>query len=110
MVLPPASRYSGSLAPPAFCRILAALFCDPARRRGPGLFLHARSRWRSERVRIPQPAGIAIRAALSLTQTSGAPGTKITLTGSGFAPSETVEVYGGHIGAAPFFTVTTSNT
>ena len=49
-------------------------------------------------------------AALSLTQTSGAPGTKITLTGSAFAPSETVEVYGGHIGAAPRFTVTTSNT
>jgi hypothetical protein len=56
-----ADRYSGSLAPPAFCRILAARFCDPARRRGPGLFLHARSRWRSERVRIPQPAGIAFR-------------------------------------------------
>ncbi len=49
-------------------------------------------------------------AALSLSQTSAAPGTKVTLTGGGFDPSETVEIYGGHIGVAPLFTVTTSNT
>jgi len=49
-------------------------------------------------------------AALSLSPSSGTPGGKITLTGSGFNPSETVEIYGGHIGVAPLFTVTTSNT
>jgi hypothetical protein len=48
-------------------------------------------------------------AVLSLSQTNGSPGTKITLTGSGFAASETVEIYAGHIGAPPLFTSTTSD-
>ena len=48
-------------------------------------------------------------AALSLSQASGSPGTKVTLTGSGFAPTETVEIYGGHIGAPPLFATTTAD-
>ena len=50
-------------------------------------------------------------ASLSLGESSGAPGTPLTLTGSGFDPSETVIVYGGHIGAPPIIaTVTTDAT
>jgi hypothetical protein len=48
-------------------------------------------------------------AALSLSQASGSPETKITLTGSGFAPTETVEIYAGHIGLPPLFTTTTTD-
>ena len=48
-------------------------------------------------------------AALSLSQSSGAPETKVTIAGSGFAPTETVEIYGGHIGAPPLFTSTTTD-
>ena len=48
-------------------------------------------------------------AALSLSDTSASPFTKITLTGSGFAPTETVEIYAGHIGAPPLFTMTTTD-
>ena len=46
-------------------------------------------------------------AALSLSQTSGSPGTKLTATGSGFAPAETVDIYAGHIGVTPLSTTTT---
>src|ERR1039457_386860 len=48
-------------------------------------------------------------AALSLSQASGSPGTKLTMVGSGFAPTETVEIYAGHIGAPPLFTTTTTD-
>jgi len=48
-------------------------------------------------------------AALSLSQASGSPGTKVTLTGSGFAPTETVEIYAGHIGAPPVFASATTD-
>jgi hypothetical protein len=48
-------------------------------------------------------------AALSLSQASGSPGTKVTLTGSGFAATETVYIYAGHIGAPPLFTTTTTD-
>jgi hypothetical protein len=46
-------------------------------------------------------------AALSLSQTGGPPGTELTTTGSGFAPSETVAVYVNHIGGSPLLTTTT---
>jgi hypothetical protein len=45
-------------------------------------------------------------AALSASQTGGPPGTKITTTGSGFAPSETVNLYVNHIGGQPLITTT----
>jgi hypothetical protein len=48
-------------------------------------------------------------ATLNLAQASGSPGTKITLAGSGFNPSETVAIYAGHIGVAPLFTITAAN-
>ena len=48
-------------------------------------------------------------AALSLNQTSGSPFTKVTLTGSGFAPTETVEIYAGHIGVPPLLATTTAD-
>jgi hypothetical protein len=48
-------------------------------------------------------------ATLSLSQASGSPETKIILTGSGFAPTETVEIFAGHIGTPPLFTTTTSD-
>jgi len=48
-------------------------------------------------------------ATLNLGEASGSPGTKITLAGSGFNPSETVAIYGGHIGVLPLFTVTAAN-
>ena len=48
-------------------------------------------------------------AALSLSQTGGSPGTKLTITGSGFAATETVDVYAGHIGATPLSTTTTDS-
>ena len=31
------------------------------------------------------------------------------MVGSGFAPTETVEIYAGHIGARPLFTTTTTD-
>jgi hypothetical protein len=40
-------------------------------------------------------------ATLSLSQTGGPPGTELTTTGSGFAPTETVAIYVNHIGGAP---------
>jgi hypothetical protein len=46
-------------------------------------------------------------AALSLSQTGGPPGTKVTTTGSGFAPLETVDIYIDHIGGPPLITTTT---
>jgi hypothetical protein len=46
-------------------------------------------------------------ASLSLSQTSGSPGTKLTMTGSSFAPTETVDIYAGHIGSTPILTTTT---
>jgi hypothetical protein len=48
-------------------------------------------------------------AALSLSQASGSPGTNVTLTGSGFAPTETVEIFAGHIGLPPLFTTATTD-
>jgi len=48
-------------------------------------------------------------AALSLSQASGSPFTRVTLTGSGFDPTETVEIYGGHIGVPPLFASTTTD-
>ena len=48
-------------------------------------------------------------AALSLSQADGSPGTKLIMVGSGFAPTETVNIYGGHIGAPPLFTSTTTD-
>ena len=48
-------------------------------------------------------------ATLSLSQGSGSPETEITLTGSGFAPTETVEIFAGHIGLPPLFTSTTTD-
>jgi hypothetical protein len=48
-------------------------------------------------------------ATLSLGEASGSPGTRITLAGSGFNPSETVAIYAGHIGVPPLFTVTAAN-
>lgn len=48
-------------------------------------------------------------ASLSINPTSGTPFTEVNLTGSGFAPAETVEIYGGHIGAPPRFTLTTTD-
>jgi hypothetical protein len=63
---------------------------------------------------VPSPFGsftlqVWPAAALSLSQTSGSPGTKVTLTGSGFAPAETVEIYAGHIGVPPLFATTTTD-
>jgi hypothetical protein len=46
-------------------------------------------------------------ASLSLSQTSGSPGTKLTLVGSGFAAAETVNVYAGRIGTSSILTATT---
>jgi hypothetical protein len=40
-------------------------------------------------------------AALSLSQASGSPGTKLTFTGSGFAANETVEIYAGQLSTSP---------
>lgn len=40
-------------------------------------------------------------ASLNLSQTGGPPGTKLTTTGSGFAPEETVDAYINHIGGSP---------
>jgi hypothetical protein len=48
-------------------------------------------------------------AALSLSQASDSPGTKVTLTGTAFAAAETVEIYGGHIGVPPLLTTTTAD-
>lgn len=42
-------------------------------------------------------------AALSLSQASGSPETEITLSGTGFAAAETVQIFAGHIGAPPLF-------
>jgi len=40
-------------------------------------------------------------ASLSTGQSSGSPGTKINIIGSGFMPSETVDIYAGVFGSAP---------
>ncbi len=48
-------------------------------------------------------------ASLSLSQATGSPGTKVTLTGSGFAPTESIELYGGHIGAPPLLGTATTD-
>jgi hypothetical protein len=48
-------------------------------------------------------------AALSLSQASGSPDARVTLTGSGFAAGETVEIFGGHIGVPPIFASTTTD-
>jgi len=45
-------------------------------------------------------------AALSLSQTGGPPGTRLTTTGSAFAPNESVGIYLNHIGGAPLVTTT----
>jgi len=46
-------------------------------------------------------------ADLSLSQSSGSPGTKLTIAGSGFAPTETVDISANHPGAPPLLTVST---
>jgi len=46
-------------------------------------------------------------AALSLSQTSGSPGTSLTMAGSGFAPTETVTIHAGRIGSVPISTIVT---
>jgi hypothetical protein len=48
-------------------------------------------------------------ASLSVSQASGSPETKLTMAGSGFAPTETVYVYAGHLGAPPLFATTTTD-
>jgi hypothetical protein len=45
-------------------------------------------------------------ASLGLSQTSGSPGSKLTVTGSGFAPSEAIEIYLGTFGAPPVVNAT----
>ena len=47
-------------------------------------------------------------AALSLSPVSGS-GTKLTITGSGFAPAETVDIFAGRIGATLLSTPTTDS-
>lgn len=44
-------------------------------------------------------------AALGLSQVNGAPGSKITFSGGGFTPSETVNIYLGQIAAPALYTV-----
>jgi hypothetical protein len=46
-------------------------------------------------------------AALSLSQTSGSPGTSVAIVGSGFAPTETVTIHASRIGSVPISTVVT---
>jgi hypothetical protein len=46
-------------------------------------------------------------ASLGISQPSGSPGTGLTLTGSGFAPAETVTSYAGRIGSLPISTTVT---
>ena len=48
-------------------------------------------------------------ASLSLSQASGSPGTKLTIIGSGFAATETVDIYAGRIGVSPPSTTTTDS-
>jgi hypothetical protein len=45
-------------------------------------------------------------AALSPSHASGSPETKVTLTGSGFASDDTVEIFAGHIGTPRFLATT----
>ena len=45
-------------------------------------------------------------ASLSLSPASGSPGTKLTITGSGFAATETVDIYAGRVGSTPLLTAT----
>jgi hypothetical protein len=45
-------------------------------------------------------------ASLSLSQSSGSPGTKLTVSGSGFAPAETVNIYVHGTGFPPLHTMT----
>jgi len=49
-------------------------------------------------------------ASLSLSQTGGPPGTELTTTGTGFAPTETVAIYVNHIAGVPLLTTTTGAT
>jgi hypothetical protein len=46
-------------------------------------------------------------ATLNLSQSSGSPGTSLTLAGSGFAPTETVAIHASRIGSVPISTVVT---
>jgi hypothetical protein len=48
-------------------------------------------------------------ASLSLNQASGSPGAKLTLMGSGFNPTETVDIYAGRVGTTPLSTATTDS-
>ena len=48
-------------------------------------------------------------ATLALTQGSGAPFTPLTFTGSGFAPNETIDIFGGHVGAPPVLASATAD-
>ena len=48
-------------------------------------------------------------AALSINQTSGSPFTKLTVTGSGFVPTETVDISASHPGAPPLLATTTAD-
>jgi hypothetical protein len=48
-------------------------------------------------------------ATLSINQTSGSPFTKLTITGSGFAPTETVDISANHPGASPLLATTTTD-
>ncbi len=44
-------------------------------------------------------------AGLTISPSSGAPGTMIAIAGNGFAPGETVEIHTGQIGASPSYIV-----
>jgi hypothetical protein len=48
-------------------------------------------------------------ATLSLSQTGGPPGTKLTFTGSGFASKETVSIFVNRIGGFPLLTATSDS-
>jgi hypothetical protein len=48
-------------------------------------------------------------ATLALSQGSGAPFTPLTFTGSGFAPNETIDIFGGHVGAPPVLASATAD-
>jgi hypothetical protein len=43
-------------------------------------------------------------ATLTISPASGPPGTKLTIKGSGFAPTETVDIYANHISSTPIDT------
>lgn len=48
-------------------------------------------------------------ATLNISQASGSPGSQLTITGNGFAPIETVDVYANHIGSPQRYTATTDS-